>query len=67
MNDPYITKRIKDLRLKLGLTQEQFAQKIGVSFSTVNGWENGKRKPSPLAMKQIELLIQEIGEGNARH
>jgi len=34
---------------------------LGVSFSTVNEWENNKRKPSPLAMRQIEMLIKEIG------
>jgi DNA-binding transcriptional regulator YiaG len=51
---------IKSIRNELRLTQEQFAQKLGVSFSTVNEWENNKRKPSPLAMRQIEMLIKEI-------
>jgi putative transcriptional regulator len=51
---------IRRVRYKLGLTQEQLVQKIGVSFSTVNEWENNKRKPSPLAMKQLEILIQEL-------
>ena len=66
MKDIPITEKIRALRLKLGLTQEQFAQKVGVSFSTVNEWENGKRKPSPLAMKQLESLIQEAGEGSVK-
>ncbi len=61
-----ITKTIRGLRSKLGLTQEKFAQKVGVSFSTVNEWENGKRKPSPLAMKQLESLVQEVGEESVR-
>jgi len=39
------------------MTQEQFAAKIGVTFSTVNRWESGKSKPSPLAMRQIEELM----------
>ena len=51
--------RIKRLRKKLGLTQEQFAATVGVTFSTVNRWESGKSAPSPLAMKQIELLYHE--------
>ena len=51
-----VGKTIRELRKALGLTQEQFAAKIGVSFSTVNRWENGKGKPSPLAMKQIQNL-----------
>lgn len=51
---------IKDLRIALGLTQEQFAVKVGVTFSTVNRWENGKGKPSPLAVKQIGELQKEL-------
>ncbi len=51
---------IKKLRNKLGLTQEQFAAKIGVTFSTVNRWENGKGKPSPLAIRQIMELKKKL-------
>ena len=51
-----IPKMIKKIRTSLGLTQEQFAAKIGVTFSTVNRWENGKGKPSPLAILRIEEL-----------
>ena len=40
---------VKELRVWLGLTHEQFAAKVGVTFSTVNGWENNRGKPSPLA------------------
>lgn len=47
----------RELRSKLGLTQEQFAAKVGVTFSTVNRWESSKSKPSPLAIRQIEGLI----------
>lgn len=47
---------IKATREKLGLTQEQLAQKIGVSFKTVNRWENGKSKPSPMARKLLEII-----------
>lgn len=48
---------IKKLRQSLGLSQEKFAQKIGVSRATVAKWEAGDFKPSPLAMMQIERLI----------
>ncbi|RME60947.1 XRE family transcriptional regulator [Candidatus Parcubacteria bacterium] len=50
---------IKELRAALGLTQEQFAAKVGVTFSTVNSWESGKSKPSPLARRCIEELREE--------
>jgi putative transcriptional regulator len=52
---------IKAIRRKLSLTQEQLAHRLGVSFVTVNEWENGKRKPSPLARRQIEQLVKEVG------
>jgi transcriptional regulator with XRE-family HTH domain len=51
---------VKKLRTALNLTQEQFAAKLGVTFTTVNRWENGKGKPSPLAMRQIEELLKSI-------
>lgn len=50
------------MRTKLGLTQEQFAAKIGVTFSTVNRWENDKGTPSPLAMQQIDKLTKRVKE-----
>jgi len=49
----------KALRAALGLTQERFAAKVGVTVSTVNRWENGKGTPSPLAQQRIEELWQE--------
>ena len=55
-----ISKIIRKLRNTLGLTQEQFAAKVGVTVSTVNRWENDKGKPSPLAMLRIERLQEKI-------
>ena len=54
------SKKIKELRTALGLTQEQFAAKVGVTFTTVNRWENNKAKPSPLASQKIEKLQNEL-------
>lgn len=50
------SKRIKSIRQQLGLSQEELAHKLGVSFTSVNRWENGQTKPSKLARKQIDLL-----------
>ncbi len=36
---------IKEIRTKLGMSQEEFAAALGVSFATVNGSNNGKTKP----------------------
>ncbi|MBU0639904.1 MAG: helix-turn-helix domain-containing protein [Planctomycetes bacterium] len=49
---------IKTLRADLSLTQEQLAAKLGVAFSTVSRWENGRGNPSPLAIKRIEQLCR---------
>ena len=46
---------VQSLRERTGLTQEKFAARLGVTFPTINRWENGHAKPSPLALKQIEL------------
>ena len=52
---------IRELRERTELTQEKFAAKLGVTFPTVNRWENGRAKPSPLAMNRIEELLREMG------
>lgn len=53
---------VRELRARLGLTQEQMATRLGVTFPTINRWENGRAKPSPLALKQIEELLAALGE-----
>lgn len=53
---------IADIREKLNLSQEEMAAKLGVSFSTVNGWENGRRKPrKKQAGKIMEMAEQAAG------
>lgn len=58
-----ISRLIRELRERTGLTQEKFAARLSVTFPTINRWENGHAKPSPLALKQIEQLLREMGEG----
>jgi len=48
--------RIKEIRKKLGLSQEAFAHTIGVAVKTVNLWENGKSNPSRLAVEKLDML-----------
>ncbi len=63
MNSQADTPRlVRELRDRTGLTQEKFAAKLGVTFPTINRWENGRAKPSPLALKQIENLLRGLGE-----
>lgn len=53
---------IKTLRERLGLSQTKFAKHLGISFQTVNGWENGHYRPSPMAMKLIQHEIKALGK-----
>lgn len=53
-----LPRKIKAIRQKLGLSQEELAQKLGVSFTSVNRWENGQTKPSKLARRQIDILCK---------
>ncbi len=41
MSDSDMAKRIKELRLSLGLTLEEVANQVGVGKSTVRKWETG--------------------------
>ena len=55
--------RILRLRKKLGLTQVAFAEQLGVSFVTVNRWENGKSEPSDRLWTEILKLDPQRATG----
>lgn len=52
---------IKEFRTKLKLTQTQLAEILGVSFVTVNRWENGHTKPSKLALARLKEMQEKHG------
>ncbi len=45
--------RVRRLRIEYELTQSRLAELMGVSFATVNRWENAQSRPSRLARQQI--------------
>ena len=49
---------IISLRIKLNLSQMALAELLGVSFTSVNRWENGKYEPTKIVKKKIELSWQ---------
>ena len=51
------SERIKQLRGRLALTQAQLAEMLGVSFATVNRWENQQSRPSQLAWRNLRDLL----------
>lgn len=52
---------LRAIRTELGLTQEQLAERLGVSFATVNRWENGGTKPQRAGLAAIRALAEEAG------
>ncbi|OOM81902.1 antitoxin HipB [Clostridium puniceum] len=43
-----LSEALKMIRSELGITQEELAKEVHVSFSTVNRWENNKSIPNPI-------------------
>lgn len=59
---PQLSNLVRETRQRLELSQAKFAVKLGVSFQSINRWENGRTKPLPIALKQIEYLLHQMGE-----
>lgn len=60
MRNENIPSLVKELRRRLDLTQEQFAQRVGVTYSTINRWENGNRQPQPFLVRRLLELKDEL-------
>jgi len=52
---------VKGIRAARGLTQEQLARELGVTFSTVNAWENGRHRPVPFLARRLQEMASEAG------
>ena len=55
----YRAKDVKDLRKRLNFSQFVLAIYLNVSIKTVQAWESGKRKPSAISNRFLELLSNE--------
>ena len=56
MRDITIAKNISELRKAKGVTQEQLANSLGVSFQAVSKWENGTL-PSVEQLSELANLL----------
>lgn len=57
---------LRAIRAKLELSQQHLADRLGVSFATVNRWEGGDIQPQKAAVEAISALAREAGiEANA--
>jgi DNA-binding transcriptional regulator YiaG len=45
---------IKQLRITMGMTQQEFCHALGIAHSTLCHWESGRKEPSKMARKILE-------------
>ena len=55
-----LSEEITIIRKKGLCTQIEFAERIGVSYSTVNRWESGKMNPNVSAMKRLKAYCEAL-------
>lgn len=60
-NSQAVAATLRAIRSQLNLTQEQLAERLGVSFATVNRWEGGSNMPQKAAREVIRALALEAG------
>ena len=54
--------QVKEIRASSGLTQEKFAEKIGIPLRTLISWETGDRKPPAYTIRLLALAVQNLKE-----
>lgn len=68
MNQEKIGKFILECRKKKNMTQQELAEKLGVSDRTIGNWENGRNMPDLSLFKPLseilEISIAELLEGD---
>lgn len=57
---------VRRVRGERGLTQEGLARELGVSFATVNGWENGRHRPIPSLLRRLADMARGKPAGTER-
>jgi putative transcriptional regulator len=50
--------RIRKIRTQLGLTQEEFAEDVGVSIQTVRSWEQGRSVPGVFSTLMLQAFLE---------
>jgi transcriptional regulator with XRE-family HTH domain len=59
-----LKEKVKELRRRKGWAQEDLAQEVGVSLSTVQRWESKGGNPTRLARRELKRFFQEAGINN---
>jgi putative transcriptional regulator len=48
----------REIRARMGLTQEEFAAALCISVKTLRNWEQGRREPSGPAMRLLQIAAK---------
>lgn len=60
MNDDFskemTASHIKNMRLKTGLTQDEFCENFGLNLNTYRHWERGERKPTGSSLVLLNMI-----------
>ena len=64
MNYSYDTKKLRE---KLMISQKELADLLGVSFETVNRWENGHHKPTYKYQRKLKKLYEKSDLGDSEN
>ena len=56
-----LIKQLELYRLENRITQVELAKEIGVNFSTVSRWLNGKTKPNKIQQYHIDKFLKKKG------
>ncbi|UPM52445.1 helix-turn-helix transcriptional regulator [Gottfriedia acidiceleris] len=59
-----LSETIRRIREELGITQENLAHSVYVSFSTVNRWENKKSAPNRVTIAMLVDFCEKQGVSN---
>ena len=56
-----LLKRLEHYRLENKVTQEALAKDLGVAFSTISRWLNGKVRPNKIQAYHIKKFLKKQG------
>ena len=62
----YTPARVRAVRELIGASQEVFAQLLAVSPMTIRSWEQGVRRPSPIARRFLDEIAMSPGHFRGR-
>jgi DNA-binding transcriptional regulator YiaG len=49
--------KIRDLRTRMNLTQSEFCERFGLTFTTYRQWESGRRLPDTVGVTYLQVIL----------